>query len=94
MLNSCFRDVLNILTFKAFATNSRSIQVFATTAEGKSDSSMVNLTLFRLLSQFYTEIDMTSLCEHHSLIIQNCLYIIHIIGHSNCEKKDIMYLNI
>ena len=42
------------------------------------------------ISQLHTQIDMTfSLCEHHSSIIQNCLYII--IGHSNSEIQIRIY---
>ena len=48
------------------------------------DIRYVNLTLFTFFSQLHTQIDI-SLCEHHSPIIRNCLYII--ICHSNCEIK-------
>ena len=65
MLNASFRNNL-ILKFKAFATNSHSIQQLQ---KEQPDSFIVNLTLFRFSSQLHTQIDMTSLCEHHSLII-------------------------
>ena len=39
---------------------------------------------FRFSSQLHTQIDVTSLCEHHSLIIQNSWYI---ICHSSCEIR-------
>ena len=86
MLNSSFRDNL-ILEYKAFAPNSHSIQVFATTAVGtiRHLDFIVKLTLLRFSSELHTQIDMTSPCEHCSLIIQNSLYII--IGHSNCEIR-------
>ena len=80
MLNSSFRDNL-ILEYKAFAPNSHSIQVFATTAVGTTRQLHSQLNS----RHFHTQIDMPRLCEHHSLIIQNSLYII--ISHSNCEIR-------
>ena len=44
---------------------------------------------FRFSSQLHTQIDLISLCEHHSHIIKSCLVMIN--GHSNCDKGYKVY---
>ena len=57
-----------VLIFKAFATNSHSFQVFATTAD--CSRNIVNLTLFRFSSQIQTD----------RLIWQACVNITHLLS--------------
>ena len=96
MLNSGFRDndMLNSGFHNKFRLNSGFCHKFklnlgfrdnCTLQEEQQDSFIVKLNaLFRFSSQLNTQIDLISLCEHHSQIIKSCL--VMIIGHSNCEK--------
>ena len=76
MLNLCFRDkrILKFNPLRQIHTQSRFSQQLQT-AVG-TDNFIVNLTLYRFSSKLHTQIDMTRLCGHHSLIHvnQNSLY--------------------
>ena len=89
---------------QAFTTNSGLIQVFATIhtqfrflrqlhiAKGTQPDSFMHSqlnALCRFSSQLDTQIDLISLCEHHSHIIKSCL--VMVIGHSNSEKGYKVY---
>ena len=82
MLNSGFNNKLRVLS--QIQTQFRfSRQLHTARGPTRQLHSQLN-ALFRFSSQLHTQIDLISLCEHHSHIIKSCL--VMIIGHSNCEK--------
>ena len=78
MLNSSFRNKLVLkLCFRDKVTLNPEFRNKLQLQLEQPDGFIVNFTLFKFSSQLHTQIDMTRLCEHHSLIIQNSLYIIN-----------------